>query len=39
MAFCYNGPRVHLGYCPALQYIPCSAVIYSKGSVLIYKIS
>jgi len=41
MSFCYNDPRVHLGYGPALQYIPCcSVVIYSKGRVLkVYKIS
>jgi len=31
-SFCHNGPRVHLGYGPVLQYIPCcSVVIYSKG--------
>jgi len=34
-SFCYNGPRVPLGCCPVLQYIPCcNVVIYSKGRVL-----
>jgi len=29
-SFCYNGPRVHLGYAPVLQYLPCcSVVVYS----------
>jgi len=34
MPFCYNGPRIALGYAPSLQYILLFCIVfYSKGRV------